>query len=83
MSPAPRQASGKDAPLENLKPRRGMLVVLADSPGVWQITDQAPGPVGSWWLTPWDQAARDAPSHGEWGRYRRATYRTMAPANAR
>lgn len=72
-----------EAPLENIKPRRGMLVNLAEAPGVWQVTDQAPGVPGSWWLTPWDEAACQAPPDREWGSYRKATYRTMRSANAR
>lgn len=71
------------APLENLKPRRGMRVVLAEEPGVWQCLDQAPTPPGAWWLTPWDEAARSAEPSTEWGAYRKATYRTMKSANAR
>lgn len=72
-------------PLENLKPRRGMLVLLAGEPGVWQILDQAPPlkgtrPPGSWWLTPWDDAARNAEPDKEWKSFRIATFRTMRPA---
>lgn len=78
-----RAASKSDAPLENIKPERGMLVTLAETPGVWQLTDKAPAPPGAWWLTPWDAAARDAEPDREWGAYRRATYRTMKSANAR
>lgn len=69
------------APLENLKPRRGMLVLIADTPGVWQVMDQAPGMVGGWWLTPWDEDARNAPRDKEWGAYRKANYRTLKPAS--
>lgn len=70
-------------PLENLKPRRGMLVVLAEEPGVWQCMDQAPTPPGAWWLLPWDGEARSARPSAEWGLYRKATYRAMRPANQR
>lgn len=84
MTPAPKPASTREAPLENLKPRRGMLVVIADTPGTWQLTDPAPGPpAGSWWLTPWDDAARAAPPDREWGAYRKATYRHLKSANVR
>lgn len=69
-----------EAPLENLKPQRGMLVVLHETPGIWQVTDKAPGMVGGWWLTPWDEAARTAPRDKEWGAYRKANFRTMRPA---
>lgn len=72
-----------EAPLENLKPERGMLVRVEGSPGTWQLTDKAPSPPGAWWLTPWDDEARAAPPDREWGAYRKATYRTMRPANAR
>jgi len=72
-----------ETPLENLKPRRGMLVTIHDTPGVWQVTDQAPTPPGAWWLTPWDDAAREAPADKEWGAYRKATYRTLRSVNAR
>lgn len=72
---------------ENLKPRRGMVVVVADEPGRWQVLDPAPKgpdtPAGSWWLTPWDEDARAAPRHARYGSYRAATYRTMKPANGR
>lgn len=78
---ARNQAPAKpEAPLENLKPRRGMLVELLETPGTWQVTDQAPGMVGGWWLTPWDDAAREAEPDKEWGAYRKANYRTMRPA---
>lgn len=78
------QAAG--APLENLKPRRGMLVLVHDEPGIWQVLDPAPPvkgerPPGSWWLTPWDDAARNAPRHKVDGAFRCATYRTMKPAS--
>jgi hypothetical protein len=79
-------AQAADKPLENLKPRRGMLVVLAETPGVWQILDPAPPirgerPPGSWWLTPWDDDARAADPHPSLGSYRCATYKTMKPAS--
>jgi len=75
-----------DKPLENLKPRRGMLVLLADTPGIWQILDPAPAikgqrPPGTWWLTPWDDEAREAAPDKVLGRYREATYKTMKPAS--
>jgi hypothetical protein len=72
-----------DKPLENLKPRRGMLVLIADEPGTWQCMDQAPTPPGAWWLLPWDDVARTAEPSKEWGAYRKATYRTLKSANAR
>lgn len=72
-----------DVPLENLKVRRGMLVTIAETPGIWQATDQAPTPPGAWWFTPWDEAARTAEPDKEWGAYRKATYRTVKSANAR
>jgi hypothetical protein len=77
--------TAQDAPLENLKPRRGMLVVLHEEPGVWQVLDPAP-PVkgerapGTWWLTPWDDQARSAEPDKVYGSYRAATYKTMKPA---
>lgn len=78
------QAAG--VPLENLKPRRGMLVLLADVRGIWQILDPAPAvkgvrPPGTWWLTPWDDEAREVPKHPVLGSYREATYKTMKPAS--
>jgi len=76
-------AKADDKPLENLKPRRGMLVRIHEEPGVWQVTDQAPSPPGAWWLTPWDEEAREATPDKEWGSYRKATYRTLKSANAR
>lgn len=69
------------APLENLKPRRGMLVTLVEEPGVWQVMDAAPGMVGGWWLTPWDDAAREAKPDKEWKSFRKANWRTMRPAS--
>lgn len=76
-----------EAPLENLKLRRGMLVVVHETPGIWQVLDPAPRapgvPAGSWWLTPWDDAARKAKRHPVHGAYRRETYRTLKSANAR
>lgn len=68
-------------PLENLKPRRGMLVLILETPGVWQVMDAAPGMVGGWWLTPWDDAAREAEPDKEWGAYRKANWRTLRPAS--
>jgi hypothetical protein len=75
-----------ETPLENLKPKRGMLVLLADAPGVWQILDPAPPikgvrPPGTWWLTPWDDEARAAEPHPQYGSYREGTYRVMKPAS--
>jgi len=72
-----------DVPLENLKIRRGMLVVIAEEPGVWQAMDQAPTPPGAWWFQPWDAVAWLAEPDKEWGSYRKATYRTVKSANAR
>lgn len=69
--------------LENLKLRRGMLVAIHDTPGIWQAMDQAPAPAGAWWFTPWDDDARQAAPDREWGSYRKATYRTVRSANAR
>jgi len=73
------------APLENLKPKRGMLVLLAGTDGVWQVLDPAPPvkgerPPGSWWLSPWDETAREAPKHPQLGSYRVGTFREMKPA---
>lgn len=72
-----------EVPLENLKPRRGMLVTLHEEPGVWQIMDKSGAMVGGWGLSPWDDAAREATPDKAYGSYRVASYRTMRPANER
>jgi hypothetical protein len=39
------------------KPKRGAVVKIEGTPGVWQILSQAPGR-GEWWVIAWDDAAR-------------------------
>lgn len=79
MSPAPKAASTTDKPLENIKPRRGMVVRLLEEPGLWQIMDRAPVSEGAaaWWLTPWDKAAEAAQPHPTHGRYRSGSWKSM------
>lgn len=76
MSPAPKKPAA-EKPLENIKPRRGMVVHLEAEPGKWQIMDRSPAGPAHWWLTPWDEAAEQAVHHPTHGRYRSASYREM------
>lgn len=66
-----------EKPLENIKPKRGLLVALEDEPGTWQVMDKSPQGPSEWWLLPWDHAAKQAKPHPSHGRYRSASYRTM------
>lgn len=76
MSPAPKKQA-EDKPLENIKPRRGMLVRLEGEPGKWQVMERSPAGPSHWWLLPWDQEAEAAEHHPAHGRYRSASYREM------
>ena len=80
--PAPKQASTVEKPLENIKPRRGMVVRLLEEPGLWQVMDRAPATEGAaaWWLTPYDEAARNAHPHPTHKGFRSGSWRTMRPA---
>lgn len=72
-----------EKPLENIKPRRGMVVRLLEEPGLWQVMDHAPKSEGpaAWWLNPYDEAARAALPHAVHGRYRSGSWKTMRPAD--
>lgn len=71
-----------DKPLENIKPRRGMVVRLEDEPGLWMIMDRAPATEGSsaWWLQPYDDDAKGAQPHPTHKSYRSGSWRTMRKA---
>lgn len=60
----------------SVKPSRGLIVALNGRPGLWQITDQAPGR-GQWWLVAADAAARQAPPTGYGAGYAKATAQEM------
>lgn len=95
MTPVWDKPAAKDKPLENVKPKRGMIVRLTDEPGLWQLLDPTPNkpnprlPGGGfvlaqgWWCTPHDQASRQAEAHPIHGAYRAATYRDMEPHSGR
>lgn len=72
-----RQQAVPDKPLENIKPKRGLLVALEDEQGTWQVMDKSPQGPAEWWLLPWDDEAKAAAPHPSHGRYRSASYRTM------
>jgi hypothetical protein len=60
----------------SVKPARGVIVRLDGAPGLWQITDPAPGH-GLWWLVAADEDARSAPSYGFGKGYARAAAAEM------
>lgn len=73
----------KVKPLENVKPKVGLVVRLDNEPGRWQITSRAPKSEGAsaWWLSPYDDLARMALPHPKHGAYRSGTWRTMRAHN--
>ena len=82
MSTNHKASTPVDKPVENIKPKRGMLVALLEDPGTWQVMDKSPAGPAEWWLLPWDDAAKAAKPHATHGRYRSASYRGMRKRTA-
>lgn len=60
----------------SIKPKIGLCVRLRGEPGIWQVISRAQG--SEWWLSPVDDAARNAPAKpAPLGSFRAAASRDM------